>query len=105
MPALAGIPIAALFSMARQISRREKINEYRHTTSEAENRRREEHEAQAREVGLERMRSISSAQLMSQITGGGLPPGIIVPRGTGVQRPSVTPFVPQLVASPGAWRR
>jgi hypothetical protein len=105
MPALTGIPIAALFAMARQISRREKIDEYRHATSETENRRNAEHEGQAREVGLERMRSISSAQLMSQITGGGLPPGIVVPRGAGVPRPFVTPFVPQLVASPGAWRK
>jgi hypothetical protein len=94
-----GIPIGALFAMARMVARRESLQEYRLATSEAARTQRAEIEEEARNESLSRMREISSAQTMSQITGSKIPAGIMVPRGSGVSRPFVSPFIPQLVAS------
>lgn len=100
MPAIQGVPIGALFAMARASARRERIDEYRHATMVAASERRMEEEAAAREEGLSRMRAISQTQMMSQLTGSRLPVGISVPpREAGVSRSSVSPFIPQLVSS------
>jgi len=97
-----GVPIGALFAMARMVARKEKLQEYRLATLEAARAQRAEIEEGAREASLDRMREISNAQMVSHITGSAIPAGIMVPRGAGVSRQSVSPFVPQLVASPTA---
>jgi copper(I)-binding protein len=97
-----GVPIGAVFAMARMAIRREKLQEYRLATLEAARAQRAEIEEEARGASLDRMREISNAQMVSHITGSEIPAGIMVPRGAGVSRPFVSPFVPQLVASPTA---
>lgn len=96
----AAIPIAALFEMARREARKTKMEEYRAATTREESVRKAEEERAAREEGIERMRSITGAQLMAHLSGSDVPPGLMVPRkGAGVTGRFMSPFVPQLVGS------
>lgn len=95
-----GVAIGALFLMARRAAREATIADYRARTMEVESFRRAALESASQGEILDRMRSISNAQMTALMTGSNIPAGIMVPRSSGVSGPSVSPFVPQLVASP-----
>lgn len=70
-----GVSIGALFHYARQASREAKMNEMRAITMARESRKRAIEEKMSREHNLQRMRSITQAQLGAHLARSGTPFG------------------------------
>lgn len=74
-PVAAGLSIGALFYYARQVAREAKMHEIRAKTMAVATQNRVAQEGMSRQQNLQRMRSITQAQLGSQLAQSGVPYG------------------------------
>lgn len=95
VPEIQGVPISIVFELARREARRVRIDELRKATASAASVQREEHEGRARRESLDRMREISSTQMTSQLSGGNMPPGLMVPRDSASAGSNMSPYAPR----------